>query len=58
MLRTPEQEELIRLGKENKKLLMENDILKHAALTKELKFLDNSKCDKGKCPQIWSISIV
>ena len=29
---TPEQEELIRLGKENKQLLMENDILKQAAL--------------------------
>lgn len=30
--RTPEQEELIRLRKENKQLLMENDILKQAAL--------------------------
>mgnify|MGYP001212007197 CR=1 FL=1 len=30
--RTPEQEELIRLRKENKKLAMENDILKQAAL--------------------------
>jgi transposase len=29
---TPEQEELIRLRKENKQLLMENDILKQAAL--------------------------
>lgn len=30
--RTPEQEELIRLRKENQKLSMENDILKQAAL--------------------------
>jgi len=30
--RTPEQEELIRLRKENQKLKMENDILKQAAL--------------------------
>ena len=30
--RTPEQEELIRLRKENQKLTMENDILKQAAL--------------------------
>lgn len=30
--RTPEQEELIRLRKENEKLRMENDILKQAAL--------------------------
>jgi len=30
--RTPEQEELIRLRKENAKLKMENDILKQAAL--------------------------
>lgn len=30
--RTPEQEELLRLRKENKQLLMENDILKQAAL--------------------------
>lgn len=30
--RTPEQEELIKLRKENKRLLMENDILKQAAL--------------------------
>lgn len=30
--RTPEQEELIRLRKENRQLLMENDILKQAAL--------------------------
>lgn len=30
--RTPEQEELIRLSKENQQLLMENDILKQAAL--------------------------
>lgn len=30
--RTPEQEELIRLRKENQKLAMENDILKQAAL--------------------------
>lgn len=30
--RTPEQEELIRLRKENKQLLMERDILKQAAL--------------------------
>lgn len=30
--RTPEQEELIRLRKENQKLMMENDILKQAAL--------------------------
>ena len=30
--RTPEQEELIRLRKENQKLRMENDILKQAAL--------------------------
>ncbi len=30
--RTPEQEELIRLRKENKRLAMENDILKQAAL--------------------------
>lgn len=29
---TPEQEELTRLRKENKQLLMENDILKQAAL--------------------------
>ncbi|GEM02473.1 transposase [Halolactibacillus halophilus] len=32
--RTPEQEELIRLRKQNKQLAMENDILKQAALTK------------------------
>ena len=31
--RTPEQEELIRLRKENQQLKMENDILKQAALT-------------------------
>ncbi len=30
--RTPEQEELIKLRKENEKLAMENDILKQAAL--------------------------
>lgn len=30
--RTPEQEELIRLRKENRQLLMENDILKQATL--------------------------
>ncbi len=30
--RTPEQEELMQLRKENKKLTMENDILKQAAL--------------------------
>ena len=30
--RTPEQEELIRLRKENQRLMMENDILKQAAL--------------------------
>ncbi len=30
--RTPEQEELIRLRKENERLMMENDILKQAAL--------------------------
>ena len=30
--RTPEQEELIRLRKENQRLAMENDILKQAAL--------------------------
>lgn len=30
--RTPEEDELIRLRKENKQLLMENDILKAAAL--------------------------
>ena len=30
--RTPEENELIRLRKENKRLLMENDILKQAAL--------------------------
>lgn len=30
--RTPEEEELIRLRKENQKLAMENDILKQAAL--------------------------
>lgn len=30
--RTPEQEELIRLRKENQQLKMENDILKQAAL--------------------------
>ena len=30
--RTPEQEELIRLRKENQQLRMENDILKQAAL--------------------------
>jgi transposase len=30
--RTPEQEELIKLRKENKHLAMENDILKQAAL--------------------------
>jgi len=30
--RTPEQEELLRLRKENTKLKMENDILKQAAL--------------------------
>lgn len=30
--RTPEQEELMRLRKENQKLAMENDILKQAAL--------------------------
>jgi transposase len=30
--RTPEQEELIKLRKENQKLSMENDILKQAAL--------------------------
>ena len=30
--RTPEQEELIRLRKQNKQLAMENDILKQAAL--------------------------
>ena len=30
--RTPEQEELLRLRKENKQLKMENDILKQAAL--------------------------
>ncbi len=30
--RTPEQEELLRLRKENQRLLMENDILKQAAL--------------------------
>ncbi len=30
--RTPEQDELIRLRKENQRLMMENDILKQAAL--------------------------
>lgn len=30
--RTPEQDELIKLRKENQRLLMENDILKQAAL--------------------------
>ena len=30
--RSPEEEELLRLRKENKQLLMENDILKQAAL--------------------------
>ena len=30
--RTPEQEELLRLRKQNQQLLMENDILKQAAL--------------------------
>jgi len=30
--RSPEQEELLRLRKENQRLLMENDILKQAAL--------------------------
>ncbi|KRG16777.1 transposase [Lederbergia galactosidilytica] len=30
--RTPEQEELIKLRKENQRLAMENDILKQAAL--------------------------
>lgn len=30
--RTPEQEELLKLRKENQRLLMENDILKQAAL--------------------------
>lgn len=30
--RTPEQEELLRLRKENQRLAMENDILKQAAL--------------------------
>lgn len=30
--RTPEEEELIKLRKENQRLLMENDILKQAAL--------------------------
>jgi transposase len=30
--RAPEQEELIRLRKENQRLMMENDILKQAAL--------------------------
>ena len=30
--RTPEQEEIIRLRKENQRLMMENDILKQAAL--------------------------
>lgn len=30
--RTPEEQELIRLRKENQRLLMENDILKQAAL--------------------------
>lgn len=30
--RTPEQEELIKLRKENQRLMMENDILKQAAL--------------------------
>ena len=30
--RTPEQEELIKLRKENQRLLMENDVLKQAAL--------------------------
>ncbi|GAE94698.1 mobile element protein [Gracilibacillus boraciitolerans JCM 21714] len=30
--RTPEQEELVKLRKENQKLSMENDILKQAAL--------------------------
>lgn len=30
--RTPEEDELIKLRKENQRLLMENDILKRAAL--------------------------
>lgn len=30
--RTPEQQELLRLRKQNQQLLMENDILKQAAL--------------------------
>ena len=30
--RTPEQDELLRLRKENQRLLMENDVLKQAAL--------------------------
>lgn len=30
--RSPEQEELIRLRKENQRLIMENDVLKQAAL--------------------------
>ena len=39
--RTPEQEELIKLRKENQKLAMENDILKQAAL-----IMGESRCDK------------
>ena len=36
--RTPEQEEMIRLRKENERLRMENDILKQAALIPSLRW--------------------
>lgn len=51
--RTPEENELIKLRKENQRLLMENDILKQAAL-----ILGESKCDKKQSTQILDISNV
>ena len=38
--RTPEEDELIKLRKENQRLLMENDILKQAVL-----IMFKSRCD-------------
>ncbi|MDY0409874.1 IS3 family transposase [Paracerasibacillus soli] len=49
--RTPEQEELIRLRKENQRLMMENDILKQAAL-----IMGQSRCVIRNNRQKYSVS--
>ncbi|SDH49318.1 hypothetical protein SAMN05216352_101455 [Alteribacillus bidgolensis] len=65
--RTPEQEELIRLRKENQKLAMENDILKQAALimgrkvdvirNNRHKYSVSAMCDVLQIPRSWARSL-